>query len=236
MTGTLINVAAIVIGALLGIVLKKGIPARISEALLKAEGLAILIIGLGSVFAEMFKADPATGLVSSSGGLVLLVSLVLGCLAGEVLRIDDHLNNLGHFFEARFKMEGFAKGFVNASLVFCVGTMSIMGPITEALSGDATILHIKSILDGTTSIVLASTMGAGVLFSAAPVLLIQGSVALLAGQLAGHITPPLLSLFCMVGYALVTAIGINFLQESKIKVANLLPAMLVPIVYFFLFR
>lgn len=235
MMGTLVNVVAILIGSGIGIVLKKGIPQRILDSLLKAEGLAILIIGLSSTFSEMFKANLETGAVSANGGLVLLISLVVGCLFGEILRIDDHLNNIGDYAEKRLKMEGFAKGFVNAAIVFSVGTMVFMGPITEALTGDSTILYIKSVLDGTTSVVLASTMGAGVAFSVIPVLVVQGGTALLAAQLAPYITPELLSQFCMVGYAIVAAIGVNFMVESKIKVANLLPSLLVPIIYYFLF-
>lgn len=236
MQGTLVNILAILLGSGIGIVLKKGIPARVLESLLKAEGLAILLIGLSSTFAEMFKANAETGTLSSSGGLVLLISLVVGCLVGELLRIDDRLNGIGAFAEERLKMEGFAKGFVNASIIFAIGTMVFMGPITEALTGDSTILYIKSVLDGTTSVVLASTMGAGVAFSIIPVFIVQGGTWLLAGRLAPYITPDLLSLFCMVGYSIVAAIGMNFIQDAKIKVANLLPALAVPILYYFLTR
>lgn len=234
MKGTLVNVLAILLGSAIGILLKKGIPQRILDSLLKAEGLAILIIGFASTFAEMFTADPATGRIASNGGLTLLISLVVGCLAGELLRIDDHLNSLGDLAEKRLKMEGFAKGFVAASIVFSVGTMVFMGPIAEALTGDSTILYIKSVLDGTTSIVLASTMGAGVAFSAAPVLIVQGGTALLASRLEPFITPGLLSLFCMTGYAIVAAIGVNFIVPAKIKVANLLPALVVIVLYYFI--
>lgn len=235
MQGTFINIIAIVAGSFLGVLVKKGIPERITDSLLKAQGLAILIIGFGSTFAEMFKVDMRDGSVVSSGGLVLLVSLALGCVIGEVLRIDDRLNGLGVLAENTFNMEGFAKGFVNASLVFCVGTMAFVGPVAEALSGDGAILHIKSVLDGITSVVLASTMGAGVLFAAVPVLLIQGGMALFAGWVAPLITPELLSTFCMVGYALVAAIGINFIHKPLIKVSNLLPALPIAILYHLIF-
>jgi uncharacterized membrane protein YqgA involved in biofilm formation len=113
--------------------------------------------------------------------------------------------------------------------------MAVIGPINEGLSGDRNILYIKSMLDFVGSVVLASVMGIGVLFSCIPVFVAQSIPALLAGQLAPHITPPLLSSFCMVGYTLVAVIGLNFLSESKIRVANLLPALLVPVAYFFLF-
>jgi uncharacterized membrane protein YqgA involved in biofilm formation len=159
---------------------------------------------------------------------------VLGCLAGEALRIDDRINAAARMVEKRFHADGFAKGLVSAAIVFSVGAMAVIGPINEGLSGDRNILYIKSLLDFITAIVLASVMGIGVLFSCVPVFVVQIIPALLAAQLAPHITPLLLSLFCTVGYTLVTAIGINFLSETKIKVANLLPSLLIPIGYYFL--
>lgn len=235
MLGTLVNTAAIILGALIGMLLKKGIPERIREALIKIEGLAIVIIGLSGVFGEMFTISTETGKITGDGGLLLLVSLVLGCVIGEMTRIDDHINTAARKVESRFKADGFAKGLVAASLVFSIGAMAVIGPLNEGLSGDRSILYIKSLLDFTTSIVLASVMGAGVLFSCVPVLVVQSIPALLAAQLAPHITPQLLSLFCMVGYTLVMAIGLNFLCDTKIKVANLLPSLLIPVAYYFLF-
>ncbi len=236
MIGTLVNVAAIIIGAGLGVLLKKGIPERIRDSLLKAEGLAIVIIGLSSVLGEMYSVTAETGKLKSDGGLLLLISLVLGCLMGEALRIDDRINAAARMVEKRFQADGFAKGLVAATIVFSIGAMAVIGPINEGLSGDRSILYIKSMLDFTTAIVLASVMGIGVMFSCVVVFVVQIIPALLAAQLAPFITPLLLSLFCVIGYTLVTAIGINFLSETKIKVANLLPSLLVPIGYYFLFE
>ena len=233
MKGTLVNVAGIIIGSLIGLLLKKGIPRHVSDSLIKAEGLAIVVIGISSVLAEMFTLNGKSGGLNSSGGLLLLVSLVVGCLIGEILRIDDHFNNAGLVFERRFKTTGFAKGLVTASLVFSMGAMSIIGPINEGLTGDTSILYIKTMLDTTTAIVLTSTLGVGVLFSSLVVLVVQAIPALLAAELSPYITPQLLSPFCMVGYTMVMAIGINFLVDAKIKIANLLPALLVPIVHYF---
>lgn len=235
MIGTLVNVAAIIAGALLGILLQRGIPERIRDSLLKAEGLAIVVIGLSGVLGEMFSVKEGTDRLAGDGGMLLLVSLVLGCVAGEFLRIDDRINAAAGMVERRFQADGFAKGLVAATIVFSVGAMAVIGPVNEGLSGDRSILYIKSMLDFTTAIVLASVMGVGVLFSFVPVLVVQGIPALLAGWLAPYITPELLSVFCMAGYALVSAIGINFLTDAKIKVANLLPALVVPVAYYFLF-
>ncbi len=235
MTGNLVNTAAIVLGALIGVLLKKGIPERIRDSLLRVEGLAIVVIGLSSVLGEMLSVNAETGRVSADGGLLLLVSLVLGCLAGEGIRIDDRINRAAGLVERRFRSDGFAKGLVASTIVFSIGAMAVIGPLNEGLSGDRSILYIKSLLDFTTSIVLASVMGIGVLFSCVPVFIVQSVPALLATQLAPHITPVLLSLFCMVGYTLVAAIGVNFLCETKIRVANLLPSLLVPIGYYAFF-
>lgn len=236
MTGTLVNVAGIIIGSLVGLIFKRGIPEHINEAILKIEGLAIAVIGLNGLLGSMITVDAATGKLRDSGGLLLLVSLVVGCLAGELLRLDDRFNRFGLWVEGKIKAGGFARGFVTASLVFSIGAMSIIGPINEGLSGDSSILYIKTMLDGTTSIVLASALGAGVLFSCVPVFVVQAVPSLLARQLAPFISESdqLLSTFCMVGYAIVICIGLNFLANTKIKVANLLPALIVPVAYYFM--
>ncbi len=235
MFGTLVNAASVIVGGLLGLLLKKGIPDHIKDSLMKVQGLAIVLIGLAGVMGEMFSLNPETGKLNSSGGLVMLVSLTVGCLLGEVLRLDDRINAVGLMVEKRFKANGFAKGFVTASLVYCLGALAIIGPINEGLAGDRGILYIKSILDGITSIILSSTLGIGVPFSAAAVFVYQSIPSLLAVQLSPYITPQLLSLFCMVGYAVVTAMGCNFLCETKVKIANLIPALPIPVLYYFLF-
>ena len=235
MSGTLVNVAGIILGSLIGLLLKKGIPEHINAAILKVEGLSICIIGLNGVIGSMFRADAETGKLSDSHGLLLLVSLAVGCLAGEALRLDDRLNQFGLYVENRFSAAGFAKGFVTATLIYSIGAMSIIGPIQNGLTGDAGILYMKTMLDGTTSIFLASALGYGVMFSCVPVLVVQAVPALLAQQLAPFISDDLLGMFCMVGYAIVICIGLNFLVDTKIKVANLLPSLIVPITYYFCF-
>jgi uncharacterized membrane protein YqgA involved in biofilm formation len=230
MTGTIINVVGILAGGLIGLLLKKGIPDHINAAIMRTEGLAIAIIALNGVIASMFSVTE-TGRLTDSGGLLLLVSLVLGCLAGELLCIETAIENFGNRIEQRFKASGFARGFISASLVFCIGAMSIIGALNDGLTGDSSILIIKATLDFTTAIVLAAALGAGVMFAAVPVLLLQGGISLLAGSLSAVLAGALLDHICMVGYALVLCIGLNFLFDLKIKVANLLPALLVPIGY-----
>ncbi len=234
MTGTFINVAGIILGSLIGLLIKKGIPEHINESVLKVQGLAIAIIGLTGVLGAMFKVN-ADGTLSDSGGLLLLVSLVLGCVCGELLKIDARINDFGLWVEKKTNAGGFSRGFVTATLIFSIGTMAIIGPINDALTGDLSILLIKTMLDGTTSIVLAASLGFGVLFAFIPVFVVQSVPALLARQLAPFISPELLSIFRMVGFAIVICIGLNFLVDAKIKTANLLPALVVPIVYYFIF-
>jgi len=233
MIGTWVNVGGILLGAVIGVLLGRGIPERIRDSVLQIEGLAILLIGLNSVLGTMLRVNPATGRISDQGGLLLLVSLVLGDLLGEALRIDERINRWGEGVERKLGAQGFSRGFVAASLVFSIGAMSIVGSINDGLRGDTAVLLIKSALDFTTSIILASSLGIGVAFSALPVLLLQGSISLLASSISDLITEPLLEMFCMVGYAIVLSIGLNFLCNTRIKTANLLPALIVPVIYYF---
>ena len=234
MTGTLINVAGIAAGAVIGVALKKGIPPRITGAALKVQGVALAIISLNGVISAMFRVDPQTGALSSTGGLLLLVSLVLGCLIGELLRIEDRINTFAKNVESRFGTSDFAKGFVAGSLIFPIGAMAVIGSMYDGLMGDTSVLVIKSLLDFITSIVLASTLGIGVLFAAIPVFILQGGVTLLAGQIYPFVSPELLNLFYMTGYAVVFCISLNFMLDAKIKVANLLPSLFIPILYYFI--
>lgn len=236
MTGTLVNFFAIMLGGVVGLLLKRGIPARINDSVLKIEGVVVAVIGLNGMLTVMLSVDPETGALQSNGELLLLISLVLGCIAGELVRLDDLLNRFGGWVERRIgdKGDGFSKGFISASLIFSVGAMSVIGPLNDGLNGDSGILLIKSMLDGTTAVILASTLGFGVLFSAVPVFLFQGAVALLAGWISPYVSGELLNMFSMAGYAIVLCIGINFLLDAKIKTANLLPALAVPVVYYFI--
>ena len=228
MTGTWINMAAIIAGAALGMLAKKGIPRRVEESLTRIQGLAVGLIGLNGVIASMFTVD-ADGGISDSGGFLLLMSLVLGCLVGELLRIDDRLGNLGDLIEKRVHIQGFSQGFITASIITCVGAMSIVGALNEGLTGSNEVLMVKSTLDFVTCLVLASSLGIGVAFAAIPTFLYQGGMTLCAGFLSPYISSDLLNMICMVGYAIVICIGLNLLLDAKIKTANLLPAMIVPV-------
>jgi len=231
MMGTIVNALAIVVGGLLGLAFKKGLPKSVEENIPNFVGTGVVIIGLNGILTSMLSVNPETGRISSSGELVLVLSLAIGGIAGELLRIDDRINAGGLAIERKFGAEGFAKGFVSGSMLFCIGAMAIVGALADGLSGDSSTLFVKAILDGITSIVFAATLGYGVLFSAIPILIYQGSISLCAGLLSGVLVGVLLDQICMVGYCIVLLIGTNMLGATKVKTSNLLPAMLGPVLY-----
>lgn len=232
MLGTIINVITVILGGTIGLLLKKSIRSEIMDNVMKAEGVAVLIIGMNGVLTNMLSVGEG-GKIVENGGLVLLISLALGMLAGEIIKLDDRINSLGGWVEKRVKSDGFSKGFVSAIIIFCVGSMSIIGSINDGLSGDSSVLIVKSTLDFITAMVLASTMGIGVIFACVPLFVYQGSISLFASFIKPVIEnyPDMMIQFSMVGYAIIMCIGINFIAGQKIKTANLLPAMLVPVLY-----
>ena len=232
MLGTLVNVIAVIAGGFIGILLKKGIRSEIMESVMKAEGIAVLIIGMNGVLTNMLSVGE-NGKITESGGLLLLISLAIGTFFGEIIKLDDRINGIGKTIESKVKSDGFSKGFVSAFVIFCVGSMSIIGSVNDGLSGDTEVLFVKSALDFITAAVLASTMGIGVVFACVPLFIYQGGISLFASQIKPLIEscPEMLTQFSMVGYAIIMCIGFNFIAGTKIKTANLLPAMLVPVLY-----
>ena len=229
--GTLINAALILLGGIIGLVFKKAVSKEMEFSIHKATGVAVLIIGICGVLSAMMKAED--GVISSSGELIMVVSLALGTFIGELLKLEQRLNQGCKWIESKCKMSNFSTGFITATMIYCIGAMAIVGSINDGLLGDSSTLITKGIIDGITSVVLAASLGYGVLFSAIPILIYQGSMTLLAAQLENVLVGELLSNICMVGYALVMCIGINFLtnDDKKIKTVNMLPALLVPVVY-----
>ncbi|SFI69797.1 hypothetical protein SAMN02910435_00616 [Ruminococcaceae bacterium D5] len=231
MTGTIVNAAAVVAGGALGLCLRRGLPERVQDAAMQAGGLGVAMISLGGIFEQMLTAGP-DGLLTSGGGMLLVLSLVLGGMAGEVMRIEDRVVGLGQAVERRLGREGFAKGFVSASLLFCVGAMAILGSIQDGLYGRADVLFTKAVLDGIFSVMMAASLGYGVIFSAVPLFLYQGAITLGASMLGPLLDgTPLLGQICMVGYCVVLLIGTNMMGVTKVKTANYLPAIFGPVVY-----
>jgi uncharacterized membrane protein YqgA involved in biofilm formation len=223
MLGPLVNAGVIAVCSLIGVLFVKNIPPRFEEILKKGIGLAIIYIGL-------------KGALENTHPLLLILSLVTGALIGELIDIDRGMNRVGAWAEGKMGMQGgtFAKGFISASILFCSGAMAIVGSIQSGLEGNHETLFAKSILDGSISIVFSASLGIGVLFSALPVLIYQGGIALLAMAARTLLTQEIITEMSAVGSLLVAAIGFNFLLigEKEIKVANLIPAVFVPLVYF----
>lgn len=223
MLGTIVNTIAIATGSLLGLLIKGGIPKRFNEIIMKALGLSVLYIGL-------------SGSLKSTDTLLLILSLIIGALIGELADIDRWLSHLGQTIENRFKKLGrggsIAEGFVSASLLFCIGSMAIVGSIQSGLEGNHTMLFIKSMLDGITSIIYASSMGIGVIFSAAAVFIYQGAITLASGFLGNILQEAQIANITGIGSILIMALGLNLLEITKIKVANFLPAIFIPMIYY----
>lgn len=221
MLGTIVNVATILIGTLLGIIIKTGIKDSYKETIMNGISLAVILIGI-------------MGGIESDNIIIVIASLVIGSIIGEALDIDKKLDHLGLKMEKRFGKgdSNFSKGFITASLVYVIGAMAIVGPLEAGLSGNYETLFAKSMLDGISAILFASSLGIGVAFSAIPVFIYQGSITLLANLIKDLLTPEAINEMSAVGGLLILAIGINLLGIKKIKVANMLPAIFIPLIYF----
>lgn len=217
MLGPVVNGVVIVICALAGKFFVKGLSGRFEEIIKKAIGLSIMYIGI-------------SGAMENNRVMLLIVSMVAGSIIGEWINIDKGMNKLGMWAEKRFGFgEGnFAKGFVTASILFCTGSMAIVGAMQSGLQGNHEMLYAKSILDGVIAIVFTSTMGIGVAFSAVPVFLYEAAIALGAGYIKDWLTPEIITEMSAVGSLLIAALGFNFLEVKEIRVANMIPAIFLP--------
>lgn len=218
--GTMINAGAIILGSLLGLFLSGRFPDRYRTVVYHSIGLCVLVIGLHMA-------------LSFSNVLILIFSMLCGGLLGEALGLDQRLEQAGDMLKRRLgsKDARFTEGFVTASLLFCIGSMAILGSIDEGIRGDRTILMTKSILDGFICIPLASTYGVGVLFSFVSILLYQGGITLLAGQAQGFFTEPIINQLTSTGGLLIMGIGINLLELKALNITNMLPALLFAVLF-----
>jgi uncharacterized membrane protein YqgA involved in biofilm formation len=220
--GTFVNTLAIVAGSLVGLVLRGGLPEAYRLTVIQAIGLAVVLIGL-------------RGALGCDDLLLVIFSLAIGAALGTALKIEARLESLGQRIERRFggNDNDLARGFVTASLVFCVGSMAIVGSLESGLADNHQTLFAKSVLDGISSIVFASSFGVGVLFSALPVLVYQGVITLSASLLKPLLVPAVVAQMSAVGGLLIVAIGFNLLDIANLRVGNMLPAIFLPLVYFF---
>ncbi|MDI6452703.1 DUF554 domain-containing protein [Peloplasma aerotolerans] len=228
--GTLINVGAIIIASILGVIFKRGLPEKIQKSIMLVLGLGLIALSLGW-FLKDFLIVNQDG-ISTHSDLLIIISLVIGVMIGEWIDIDMRLNRWAENVEKKYNLPPLAKGFIAGTLIFCVGAMAIVGSIQDGLYGDITTLVIKSALDFITAMILASVLGIGVIFSAFSVLIYQGSLTLLAMTSTDILSIEMIKAVSMVGNILLIAIGFNFMEIKKIKVANMLPAIFIPILYY----
>jgi uncharacterized membrane protein YqgA involved in biofilm formation len=221
------------LGGFVGLFVKKGLNEKLMDSVMKAIGVAVMFVGISGALTGLLKITEG-GKIETSGTMLMIISLILGTFIGELLKIEDRLEGIGEKLKGavRAKDSGnFVESFVNTTLIFCVGAMAIIGSLEDGLTGDFTTLAAKSILDGIISLIIASTMGVGVLFSAIPVFLYQGAITLLAEFISPILSDSLVLNLSYIGSALIFGIGVNQVFGKKIKTGNMLPALLIPIVY-----
>jgi uncharacterized membrane protein YqgA involved in biofilm formation len=220
MTGTLLNVAAVLIGGTLGLIFGARIPERLKITVIAGMGLFTAALGL-----QMF--------LKTGNPFIVLGALIIGALLGEWWKIEDGLQSLGRTLEQRFARDPgtgsnskFVRGFLTASLLFCIGPMAILGSIQDGLTGNYGLLAVKSVLDGFAALAFASTLGAGVLFSTIILLVYQGGISLLAGGLSTIVTEPMMNEMTAAGGVILLGLAVsNLLEIKSIRVGNLLPAL-----------
>lgn len=218
MLGVIVNMLAAIVGGTLGTLFKKGIPEKITNSIMIAVGMCVVYIGID-------------GALKGENTLVLIISMLLGTAIGSLIDIDDKINRLGKWVENKFnkgeKKVSIAEGFVTATLLFCVGSMTVVGSLNAGLLGDNQMLYTKSLLDLISGTMIAASCGIGVIFSAIPILIFQGGIVLLAELLSGVLTTPAINEMTCVGSVIIIALGLNLVGISKFKVANFMPAIVL---------
>ena len=230
--GTIVNCGTVIAGTTLGVFLKGGLPRRFETTIMQALGLCTFFIGIGGAVAGLVTIED--GALSTQHTMLLVLSLVIGAL----IDIETRLNDFGTWCQTRFAGGGedgkFVEGFVASSLLFCVGAMAIVGSLEDGLNGNPSILIAKAVLDGVAAIVFAASLGKGVYLSVLPLFVYQGGITLLARFIRPWLTDALISQLSCIGSVLIFAIGFNLMFDKKVKVGNLLPAIFLPVVFFFL--
>ncbi len=233
LSGTLINCILIAIGAILGLLFKRLLPERLKDTLLQAVGLIVMFVGIGGAVSAALTFE--NGVFGTKDTLIMILAMVFGTIAGELINIEKQLDRVGAFCQRKFvkgdTKSTFAEGMVTASLIFVVGAMAVVGSLDNGIRGDNSTLVAKGIIDCITSVVLASTLGIGVMFSAVPVLIYQGAISLLGVYIEPLLTDAVISQMSFTGSILIFAIGVNMFGIKKIKVGNMLPAIFMPVVF-----
>lgn len=225
MLGNILNVVAIIVGGLLGAFLKEGIKENHKDIIIGALGLSALVMGI-------------TSAIKTENLILMIISLIVGSLVGESLDIEHRMDGIGEKLSKALGKEDsdISRGLVTSTLVFCIGAMAIMGPLEAGLNNDNSVLYVKAILDGITALIFASNLGIGVVFSVVPVFIYQSSITLLAFYIKDFISPDLVLELSAVGGVLIMAIGLNLLDLKKMRVGNMLPSVLIPVLYFLILK
>lgn len=231
--GTIINVASILIGTTVGILIKGGLSKRFEDTVTSAIGLCTIFIGISGAVSGMLKVA-GTGL-ETQDTMVMIISLIVGALIGEWIDVEKRLETVGEWCKSKIPSHGgsgstFVEAFVTSSLIFCVGAMAIVGSLEDGLNHNYSILLAKAVMDGVMSIIFAASLGIGVYFSALPIAVYQGTITLLAGFIRPYLSDVVIGRMSFVGSILIFALGINLLFGKKMKIGNLLPAMFIPLV------
>ena len=227
MLGTIVNTAAIIVGALIGMLLKKGLSPKRTDTLMKGLGLCTLYLGI-------------SGSLKGNNSLILIIAIVFGAIIGEVIDLDEKINRLGDLLEKKFaKNNGavsIAEGFVTASLLFCVGALAIVGPLQSGLTDNHEILFNKSILDFVAAAIFASTLGFGVVFSAGLVFVYQGVITLLSQWIAPYLTDVMIAEMTCIGSVIIIGLALNMIGITKLRIMNYVPAIFMPLILYPIFN
>lgn len=232
--GTIINTAAIIFGGVAGGLFGKRLTERYQDTLMKACGLCVIFLGIAGALEKMFTVQD--GIIVSGGTMMMIASFAIGSLVGEWINIEHHMNRFGEWLKVKSgnsKDKIFVDAFVTASLTVCVGAMAIVGSIQDGILGDYSTLIMKAILDFVIICVMTASMGKGCAFSAIPVALFQGSITLLARAIEPIMTESALNNLSLVGSMLIFCVGVNLVWDKKFKVANMLPAIVVAVIWAF---
>ena len=230
--GTIINVAAIIAGGAIGIMGGKWLSESCQETLIRAMGVCVMVVGLAGALEKMLSVDG--GKLTSGGTMMLVISMAIGALVGEILDLDRRMEGFGRWLREKSgngKDNRFLDAFITATMTVCIGAMAIVGAVEDGINGNYTILAAKALMDFVIILVMASSMGKGCIFSAIPVGIFQGSVTLLARLVEPLLTVAALDNLSLVGSVLIFCVGVNLIWKNTIRVANLLPALIVAIAY-----
>jgi len=234
--GTIVNVLAVLGGGFIGVLIKGGLSKRFEDILMKSLGLAVTFIGISGALTGMLTVEG--GVLKTDRTMLMIFSLLLGSLLGEILKIEERLEGIGEKLKNKIKASGgseFAEGVVSLTLIISVGAMAITGSLEDGLNGDCSVLFAKSMLDVISAMVFASALGAGVLFAAVPMGIYQFAITFLAKWLQPYLSDALVLNMSFIGSVLIFAIGINLIFGKKFKVGNMLPALFVPVIYALIF-